>query len=92
MGRHQGADARAKKQENHTSCEPLEDILIQIINHYLQEILSRFEPRAYRFAQRILPTSMRASLNPLLDGVSKSYGEVKTPFMIALFFMVTSIG
>ena len=44
-----------EKQESHTSFEPLEDILVQIINHYLQEILSRFEPRAYRFAQRILP-------------------------------------
>ena len=39
----------------HTSIELLEGILTQIINHYLNEILSRFEPRAYRLAQRILP-------------------------------------
>ncbi|MEC7267935.1 MAG: hypothetical protein VXV82_04875, partial [Bacteroidota bacterium] len=44
-----------EKQNNHTSDHHLEGILTQIINHYLQEILSRFEPRAYRFAQRILP-------------------------------------
>ena len=44
-----------EKQNNHTSSNHLEGILTQIINHYLKEILSRFEPRAYRFAQRILP-------------------------------------
>ena len=44
-----------EKQNNHTSSNHLEGILTQIINHYLNEILSRFEPRAYRFAQRILP-------------------------------------
>lgn len=44
-----------EKEEKHTSIELLEGILTQIINHYLNEILSRFEPRAYRLAQRILP-------------------------------------